>query len=154
MNPKGALEYAEGFGRFWESSGGNRGQGKILGWLLVCDPPHQSSQQLHEALHMSAGAVSTNTRLLEQLGMVERITFPRDRSTYFRIAPKAWELILDETLERIRRFRRMADDGIALLRGAPTARQRRLSDLAELLDFMESEYPELVARWHARKEPR
>ncbi len=144
-------EYVERFGRYWEASGGNRGQGKILGYLLVCDPPHQSSRQLRESLKLSAGSVSTNTRLLEQLGMVERLTFPGDRATYYRLYPGAWDAVLGEKQARMKLLRRMTDEALTIVDGDP---DQRLTGLVELLDFIDEEYPKFVALWKTRKEGR
>jgi DNA-binding transcriptional regulator GbsR (MarR family) len=145
------LEYVERFGRYWETSGGNRGQGKILGYLLVCDPPHQSSLQLRENLKLSAGSVSTNTRLLEQLGIVERLTFPSDRATYYRLHPGAWDAVLVEKQTQMALLRRMTNEALALVDGDP---DERLTGLVELLDFIDEEYPKFVGLWNARKEGR
>jgi hypothetical protein len=35
-------EFIERSGLFYEAAGGPRTAGRILGWLLICDPPHQS----------------------------------------------------------------------------------------------------------------
>jgi DNA-binding transcriptional regulator GbsR (MarR family) len=145
------LEYVERFGRYWEEYGGNRGQGKILGYLLVSDPPHQSSRQLRERLHLSAGSVSTNTRLLEQLGMVERLTFPGDRATYYRIHPRAWDVILGLKQRQMEQLRHMTEEALTVVDGDP---DERLTGLVELLDFIDEEYPKFVALWKTRKETR
>jgi DNA-binding MarR family transcriptional regulator len=103
---------------------------------------------------MSAGAVSTNVRVLEGLGLVERVTFPRDRATYYRVAADAWDYLLDEKQRGLLGFRRIAEEGAAVLEGTSPERAARLEALIELLDFMDVEYPKLVERWHTRKEPR
>ena len=77
-------QYAEEFGLAFEQFGITRMAGRILGWLLVCEPPHQSPQDLQDALQASKGSISTNIRMLERLNFVERISLPGDRRTYFR----------------------------------------------------------------------
>lgn len=148
------VEYSEHVGRYWSDRGGNRAQGKMLGWLLICDPPHQSSKQLQETLHMSAGTVSTNARVLEQIGFIERITFPKDRSTYYRMSTDAWEYLLDEKRIGMVGLRKIADEGHAVLKNAPPEQRERVNQLAELMDFMDVEMAALAERWHQRKEAR
>lgn len=153
MKTKG-VEYAEHVGRYWSDRGGSRAQGKILGWLLICDPPHQSSRQLQDALHMSAGTISTNVRVLEQIGFIERVTFPRDRSTYYRMATDAWEYLLDEKRLGMIGLRKIAEEGHSVLEGTTPEQNQRLDQLTELLDFLDHEMAALAQRWHARKEAR
>ncbi len=148
------IEYAEHVGRYWSDFGGNRAQGKIIGWLLICDPPHQSSSQLQDSLHMSAGTVSTNTRILEQIGFVERITFPKDRSTYYRLSTDAWEYLISEKRSAMIGLRKVADEGHAVLGDAPSELHKRIERLSELLDFLDVEMAALAERWRTRKEAR
>src|SRR5690348_6943728 len=82
-----------------ERSGMSPVAGRILGRLLVCDPDHQSSSQLAEYLNASAGAVSTASRFLVQIGLVERVRFRGDRAMYFRIRPDAWDTIFQKEIE-------------------------------------------------------
>jgi DNA-binding transcriptional regulator GbsR (MarR family) len=45
--------------------------GRILGWLLISDSPHQSSEQLVNGLEASKGSISSMTRLLIQINLIE-----------------------------------------------------------------------------------
>jgi len=71
--------YAESWGLLFARWGLPRTAGRIWGWLFVCDPPEQTAMQLAEALHVSKASVSTNTRLLESLGLIERVGLNNDR---------------------------------------------------------------------------
>ena len=88
--PSGERQFAEEVGRVFEQLGVPRMTGRILGWLLICDPPRQSSAQLGSALGASKGAISTATRLLELYGLVRRIGVPGARGDFFEIAPDAF----------------------------------------------------------------
>ncbi len=72
-------QYAEDAALILESMGLARAHGKLLAWLLVCDPPQQSSAELAEALDLSAGSVSTGTRLLENSRLIRRVAVPGQR---------------------------------------------------------------------------
>ena len=58
--------------------------GRILGHLLVCDPAHQTAEELARAIQFSRASVSTMTRLLIQSGLVERLVLPGHRRDRFR----------------------------------------------------------------------
>ena len=66
-------KFAEDAALVLESMGLARAHGKLLAWLLVCDPPHQSSTDLAAALDLSAGSVSTGTRFLENARLIRRV---------------------------------------------------------------------------------
>lgn len=55
---------------------------RLLGWLLVCRPERQSSEELASALDASSGGISTNARMLIQFGYIERVGVAGDRRTY------------------------------------------------------------------------
>jgi len=42
--------FIEDMAYLWEKSGGQRMTGRILGWLLICDPPEQSAGEIAEAI--------------------------------------------------------------------------------------------------------
>lgn len=139
-------EFVELTGRWWESIVGGRAAGRILGWLLICEPAHQSAAQLAETLQMSSGSVSTQVRLLESLGLVGRVTFPGDRSTYYEIGRDAWPGLLEQEGERIRA---MVDLATAATRVMPEERPDRVEGMKRVGDFFMAEWPELMERMRA-----
>lgn len=93
----------ERMGRLYESEGMTRIAGRLLGFLMLARNAH-SLDGLAEALEVSKTSVSTNARLLEQFGLLERVTHPGDRKDYYRVKPDQSHL-----LElRLRRIREMA----------------------------------------------
>lgn len=68
--------FAEDVGLVFENIGLPRMAGRVLGWLLVCDPPHQSMLELVEALSASKASISNTTRMLIEIGLIERISLP------------------------------------------------------------------------------
>ena len=131
----------------FEQSGMPRMAGRIMSWLLVCDPPHQTSEQLATGLGASKGSISTMTRLLIQAGFIERIGLPGERRDYFRIKPDAWTQIMRSSMGQIMMFRQLAERGLALLDQEPAERTRRLAQMRDLYAFFEREFPALLARW-------
>lgn len=129
--PEAELQLCEAFGRLFEDSGSTRIAGRLVGWLMLCDPPHQTQADLVEQLGVSKASVSTELRLLEQRGVVERTTQPGDRRSYYLIAIDAWPELMARRLRVMDRFIQLADEGLTLLEGEPEERRARLRMLRE-----------------------
>ena len=67
--------------------------GRVLGWLMICDPPEQSAQQIATAIGASRASLSTNLRLLGSVGFV-RASPPASRTVYYRVDDDAWEKVV------------------------------------------------------------
>ncbi len=131
------MAFVEQLGGFFEANGLTRLAGRLLGWLLVCDPERQSSEELAAALDASSGGISTNTRMLSQFGFIERLAVAGDRRTYFRLRPNAFVAGERHRLQTMADLQRMADAGLAALSEAPPERSRRLHEMRDLLGYME-----------------
>ena len=131
------LEFVERFGRMFEEVGGSRTSGRIVGWLLLCDPPEQSQPELVTALAVSKASISTELRALAARGLVERTTRPGDRRSYYRIQDDAWSQLIERRTRMIREFRQAASDGLKLLGRAAARRRARLELLARVYGHME-----------------
>lgn len=144
--------YVEDVALFWERQGLPRIAGRIVGHLLVCDPPHRSAGQLVADLEVSKGSVSTMLRLLLTSKSIEAVAVPGDRATYYQLSPDSLERKLEQRLAHMTSFRALADRGLSLLDGEPAERTRRLRKVASMYAFMERELPQLLERWRAEQE--
>ena len=135
-------EFVERVGRWWEQLSGSRSAGQILGWLMICEPAHQSSSDLSSALKISAGSVSTQARLLETVGLLERITFPGDRSTYYQLKPNVWRELMWSEQQRIEEMRSLAAAAEPL---TPDTRPDRVEELGLIAAFFLDRWPDLMA---------
>jgi hypothetical protein len=121
---------------------------KVLGWLLVCDPPAQTATQIAQALELSKGSVSTGIRYLDRVGLARRVAVPGRRGTFWEMAPDAF---LNAALaESYGVARRLMDDGLAAIGGPDSPRAQRLRVTRDFYAFIEREVPLLVERF--RKE--
>jgi DNA-binding transcriptional regulator GbsR (MarR family) len=139
-------KYVEDFGLYWEAQGLPRTTGRILAWLLICDPPHQTMHELTDALQTSKSSISTASRMLIQMGMIERISLPGERRDYYRLLPHVWADLLVTKRRQFTDFRQLAERGLALL-PPNSSRGERLQEMRDLYAFMEQEYPELLTKW-------
>jgi DNA-binding MarR family transcriptional regulator len=121
--------------------------GRIVGWLLVCEPPEQTSSELAEGLLASKGSVSTSTRMLIQARLIERVPTPGKRGHSFRIVPHAWTQLMEAKLAGVRVMRDLADRGLALVADSPPEHQVRLREFRNFYAFFEAEMPLLIEHW-------
>jgi DNA-binding transcriptional regulator GbsR (MarR family) len=97
-------EFVEQLGLIGEADGLPRIAGRILGLLVVYGGP-LSFAEIAERLQISRGSVSTNTRLLEHLGVIERVARPGERQDYFSLAPDPYFRLMSRLADRARRSR-------------------------------------------------
>ncbi|MBW4497143.1 MAG: MarR family transcriptional regulator [Oscillatoria princeps RMCB-10] len=143
--------FIEEVGLLFEFTGLPRMAGRILGWLLICDPPHQSTGELVEVLQASKGSISTMTRLLIQAGMVERMGVPGERRDYFRITLGTWSVLIKQRQAQLAAIRQVAERGLELLAGEDSHRLERLREMRDFHAFFERELPVLIERWEQER---
>jgi DNA-binding transcriptional regulator GbsR (MarR family) len=152
--PSEQAQFLEAMGLMFENVGMPRMAGRVFGWLLISDPPLQSSGELVEGLQASKGSVSTTTRLLIQIGLIERVSLAGDRRDYFQIKPNAWTQLTQQQMLRVTAFRRLAEQGLDLLSGSDRQLQQRLREMHEIHAFWERELPQIHQRWEAEQAAR
>ena len=150
--------FVDDLGVILEADGRPRIAGRILGWLLICEPPHQSFNRLVEALGVSKGSVSSMTRLLVEAGLVERYAVRNDRQTYYRIAPDAWVRVLRRQVQTIEQITAAAERGLALVAeregDAPEAGHDRLREMRDLNRLAAEQMPALLDAFERSRQAR
>ncbi|MDX2100558.1 MAG: MarR family transcriptional regulator [Leptolyngbyaceae cyanobacterium bins.59] len=125
--------------------------GRIFGWLLISNPPYQSLGELAEVLQASKGSISTMTRLLLQVGVIERMSLPSQRRDYFRIKPNAWSHLTRQRMVQITAFRKLAEQGLALMATETPSLRDRLEEMRDIHAFCERELPAMLERWEQQR---
>jgi DNA-binding MarR family transcriptional regulator len=143
--------FAEDFGLFFEREGMPRMAGRILGWLLVTEAPATSLQELAEALQASKGSISTITRSLIQMGMLERVAVPGHRRDYVRIKPGGFAKLIQDRMAMISTYRHLFEHGLELVEGKAPEARARLSEVRDMYAFFESEMPLLLERFEKKR---
>ncbi|WAL62432.1 GbsR/MarR family transcriptional regulator [Thermocoleostomius sinensis] len=155
MNKEQSFErthFVEEVGLMFELVGFPRMSGRIFGWLLISDPPQQSTGELAAGLQASKGSISTMTRLLIQIGLIERVSIPGERRDYFQIKPHAWSQLTKQRIAQITSFRQLAEKGLSLLEDSPPPLQERLQEMRDIHAFWERELPLLDQRWELEQQ--
>jgi DNA-binding transcriptional regulator GbsR (MarR family) len=99
--------------------------GRILGWLLICDPPEQSAGDIAGAIGASRASLTTSMRMLTTGDIVRRRHRPGERTTYFRIDDDAWERVIRQRIAAMASLREITEDAMALV-GPDSARASRV----------------------------
>lgn len=138
----------ERVGRHYEAEGLPRIAGRVFGFLLLQEEPC-SLDGLAGALAVSKTSVSTNARMLEQLGLIHRVTKPGDRKDYYEAAPNQART-LEFRLEGLREMGSILDEVTELIRkDRPQARQR-VDEMRRFNDEGLSVLSDLLERWRSK----
>ena len=144
--------FVEEVGVVFEQTGLPRMAGRVFGWLLISDPPYQSPAELAEVLMASKGSISTTTRLLIQLGLIERYVIPGVRHDHYRLRSDALKRTIRHGLEdEIKMFRELAEQGLKLMHGETSIRRQWLEEMHSRYTFLERELPALVERYEKQQ---
>lgn len=145
-------QFAEEVGIVFERLGLPRMAGRIFGWLLVSDPSHQSPEQISSALLASRGSVSTMTRFLTQLGLIERLGVPGVRHVVFRIRADALQHPIQHNLEEeMKLFQHLAETGLKSLNNPSKVTRQWLEDMRDIHTFLGQQLPLLWKQWEQRR---
>jgi DNA-binding transcriptional regulator GbsR (MarR family) len=109
--------------------------GRILGWLLICDPPEQSAGEIADAIGASRASLTTSMRLLTVGDLVRRRTRPGDRTTYFRIDDDAWEKVILQRIVAMASLREITEDAMKLV-GPDSERAARVRAAHEFFGWL------------------
>lgn len=126
--------------------------GRLLGWLLICDPPAQSAKAIGEALEMSKGTISTITRQLMQMGLVEKIGQFGARGDFYRLRPQACEKILFARQAEFAQLQDLSIQGLELLKNDAPESRARLLEMKRMSEMAVEEIDGLIARMRCQDE--
>ena len=136
--------FIEDISLYFEQMGMPRMAGRILGVLLICDPPEASINDLCVQLQASKSSISTNARLLDEMGLIERVASRVPRQLYYRFTPGGWVTFMRMRLKLMASLHEIAERGLELLKDADPALLRRLQEAHDMFSAIEEELPLLL----------
>lgn len=143
--------YVDDFGMMFEGFGLQRMVGRSLGALLVSGESELSAEELAEALQASRGSISSATKTLTQMGLVQRYTRRGERRDYFRVKPGAWEEMMRQEMDSIKAWRGLAERGLAIAGAEEEETREKLGDMLDFFVHLEREFPAIIDRWQEEK---
>src|SRR4051812_19217559 len=147
------VSFIERMGLILELEGLPRIAGRVFGLLLVSEGA-RSLDDIAAELRVSKGSVSTNTRLLEQRGMLERVCRPADRRDYYSVPRDLFLHTMDQRLARWQRFHDAIGGARTTLPIRSPEVRRRLEEYQRAYAFMSQIIREGLQRWQAGQEER
>lgn len=95
-----AVEFIETIGLRFQEQNMPRIAGRLFGLLLLEGGPF-SFGELADKLQVSRGSISTNARMLAEMGLIERVSRPGDRQDHYRIVPDGMVRLFKRQLEKL-----------------------------------------------------
>lgn len=127
-------EFIESIGLLLEEERFPRVAGRILGLLLITDDTC-SLDELAAELQVTKASVSTNARLLESKGVIERVSRPGDRRDHYRAAPDLPHRTLQARVAKMTRVRAAIRTGRDTIDDASPVVRARLNDMIASYDL-------------------
>ena len=140
--------FVERMGLMMEAEGMPRIAGRLFGFLLLHEQAF-SLDELAERLQVSKASVSTNARLLEQAGVLERMSSPGDRRDFYQLGPDAWLRTLRTAQRKWRALQTTFEQASASLPPEMEAGRQRLAQAVRFHDLMIDGVDRLVEEWEA-----
>jgi DNA-binding transcriptional regulator GbsR (MarR family) len=132
---KRLLEWVERVAMYLARDGVPPIAGRVLGWLMVCDPPEQSAGEISAAIGASRASLTSNLRLLSSMGFLTWRTQPGGRTVYYRMAEEAWTVVVRQQIAGITSFLDITRDGLDLV-GSDDDRATRIRQAHTTFEWM------------------
>lgn len=129
------LEWVEKVAMYLARDGVPPIAGRVLGWLMVCDPPEQSAGQISAAIGASRASLTANLRLLTGMGFLTWRTRRGERTLYYRMADDAWAVVVRRQIAGITSFLDITRDGLDLV-GRDDERAARIRQAHTTFEWM------------------
>jgi hypothetical protein len=125
--------------------------GRLLGYLVICQPAAQSIASLATALKASRSAITGAVALLAGHNAVRRTRTAGQRMDHVSLDPRALEVggFADEPYKQ---QAALAREALALLPASDTDRRAIVEEAAAFYDFLAERMPQLLTEWHTRRD--
>jgi DNA-binding transcriptional regulator GbsR (MarR family) len=125
--------------------------GRVLGFLLVCEPPEQSIAELSEALLASRSAITGALEVLERLHTIRRSRAAGERMDRVRLdfsSAQARGFDITEYQE----LGDLAREGLEVLGDAPAERKADALEMAAFADFLVEQTRRMQNEWETHRD--
>jgi DNA-binding transcriptional regulator GbsR (MarR family) len=145
--------WVEEIGVYLERNGLAKSIGRIVG-LLMISPHPLTLDEMSAELSISKASASLGTRFGEQAHIIQRVSQPGERKTFYRLNDDFWYRSMEARLDGYRHMRDLVAGGIRVLPREPSEVRQRMEDMCDFLTFYLDEYPKLYARWKKQRRAR
>lgn len=140
-------EFIEEFIDAWETMGGKRMPGRVLGLLMMSDEPFMSAQRIGDLLEVSSGAVSMATRDLADVGYISRHHMPGIRRRFYKVHDDVWGAFLAGERHYLHRMSDVMQAGLKTAAGSRPGPATRLRNGHRYMTWLEQHHQNLLKAW-------
>jgi DNA-binding MarR family transcriptional regulator len=144
------LNFIEESGLVLEKLGMTRMAGRVFGYLMICDEDQVSFDDIRKALDASKGSISATTKQLVYSKLVEQVSIPGDRKTYFRISRKKAGGMLKERLKLFTMFSELLSKGLSIKQKDDEVSDWLL-EVSTFYSWVGDEFDQIIDKWEAHK---
>jgi DNA-binding transcriptional regulator GbsR (MarR family) len=146
-NLSATKELVEKIGVFFEKTGFQPAMGRIVGLLLISDPPYKTFDQIKQSLRLSKGAVSNALNVLISREFIDYLTMAGDRKRYFQLRVPLVLSYFQKQFERQAEFRELLREVLEVRSHEYPNYNTGLNEICEFLDFMSVEMGQAIGKW-------
>ena len=125
--------------------------GRVLGYLLVCEPPAQTIAELKDALLASRSAVTGALDVLERIDTIQRSRAAGERMDRVRVDLSSAESRGFDVTE-YQELGDLAREGLEVLKDAPADRRETLMELEAFADWLVERMRTLQQEWETHRD--
>ncbi|WP_246281564.1 GbsR/MarR family transcriptional regulator [Fodinicola acaciae] len=128
--------------------------GRLMGFLLVCDPPRQSIAELSDALRASRSAITGAVKMLEERRIVSRWREAGERVDSIEIDPSC--LVRPRGFDGglFHEMAALAREGLTHLDHDAPTQTAMLREAVEFYEFLARRIPALADEWWSQRKSR
>ncbi|TVQ03999.1 MAG: hypothetical protein EA359_08055 [Balneolaceae bacterium] len=148
---KEQLSYIEESGIIFEQMGMTRMAGRIFGFLAVSDKSEASFDEIRQALDASKGSISGTTKQLINAGLVQPVSLPGDRKTYYRLNKVAVGQLLRARIQLFNIFADLLSKGRELKKSEDDVSEW-LKEVSAFYTWLGGEINAVIEKWENVKD--
>lgn len=125
---------------------------RVMGFLLLADPPYKDFYEIRDFLSASKSSISNALNYLMNEGAVDYLTFSGDRRRYFRLNPDNWLQNLKQQTLRMGQMRVILEDVLEERSESEYLEfNEGLQEIIEFQDFIAKGIELMIRKWEERE---
>ncbi|MFW6724740.1 hypothetical protein ACHZ98_32275 [Streptomyces sp. MAR4 CNY-716] len=149
----GERTFVEGIAEHWHVVDGvTREQGRMIGWMAICDPPEQTVAQICEAVDAQPEQIQPMLVHFVEAGMYEEIERPGEEPLV-RMPHDGYPRVVAQTFASWPLFQETLRSGLEVLdeMGASAERRQRVAEVESLYRSVVADMGKIMSGWERRE---
>ena len=124
---------------------------RVVGHLMLAEPPYLSFDELVEATQASKSSVSNAIKSLQTEGLIDYITFSGDRKRYFQLYSSTWLEIMKDRVKGFASLRQIITETVTLRSGQYPEFNHTLTEVTDLYRELEEQMIRVIEAWEKKR---